>query len=113
VIILSSDEELEELRKKKILELQRQLSSEQQHVEQQRTINAQKENVLRQILTPEARQRMNRIKLVKPEFVERLELQLIQIAQSGRIQLPINDKQLRQMLQQLQPSRTKMTFRRV
>jgi programmed cell death protein 5 len=110
---LSSDEELEGLRKKRIAELQRQLSSENQQVEQQRTINAQKDNILRQILTPEARQRMNRIKLVKPEFVERLELQLIQIAQSGRIRLPINDQQLKQMLHQLQPSRGKITFRRV
>ncbi|UCH37044.1 MAG: DNA-binding protein [Candidatus Bathyarchaeota archaeon] len=110
---MSSDEELEELRRKRILELQRQLSSEQQQVDQQRTINAQKENVLRQILTPDARQRMNRIKLVKPEFIERLELQLILIAQSGRVQLPINDKQLKQMLQQLQPSRGKITFRRI
>jgi programmed cell death protein 5 len=110
---LSSDEELEELRKKRVVELQRQLSSENQQVEQQRTINAQKDNILRQILTPEARQRMNRIKLVKPEFVARLELQLIQIAQSGRIRLPINDQQLKQMLHQLQPSRGKITFRRV
>ena len=107
------DLDLEELRKKRILELRQQLTNEQQQADRQRTFNAQKEAILRQILTTEARQRMNRIKLVKPEFIDQLELQLIQVAQSGRIQLPIDDTQLKQMLQRLQPSRGKITFRRI
>ncbi|MCK5403129.1 hypothetical protein KAI60_03355, partial [Candidatus Bathyarchaeota archaeon] len=68
---------------------------------------------LREILTSEARQRLNRIKLVKPDFIAKLELQLIQIAQSGRVRLPINDEQLKQILIQLQGVKRETKFRRM
>lgn len=96
-----------------MLELRKQLAEEQQMGEQQKEFDVQKETALRQILTYEARQRLSRIKLVKPEFVEQIELQLIQIAQSGKVRLPIDDKQLKQILIQLQSSRKEITFRRV
>jgi programmed cell death protein 5 len=40
--------------------------------------------------------------MVRPEFTEQLELQLIQLAQSGKIPIPLPDEQLRQILVQLQ-----------
>jgi len=110
---MSSDEELEDIRRRRLLELRRQLAEEQQRSEQQREFKVQKEAALRQILTYEARQRLNRIRLVKPEFVEQIELQLIQVAQSGKVRLPIDDRQLKQILAQLQSSRKEITFRRV
>lgn len=105
--------DLEEIRKRRELELRRQLAGGQQKNEQQKQLEMQKEAVLRQILTYEARQRLSRIRLVKPQFVEQIELQLIQIAQSGRANLPISDKQLKEILIRLQSSPKKITFRRV
>jgi len=108
---MSSDEELEVLRQKRMQELQRQLAQEQQKNEIQQRMEEQKQNLLRAILTVEARQRLNRIKMVRPEFVEQVELQLIQIAQTGRISLPINDQQLKALLSKLQPEKKNIRFR--
>ena len=96
-----SDEELEELRRKKLSALRRQASEDQQDSQAQQ-IEAQKQAVLRSILSPEARQRLTNLKMVKPEFTEQLELQLIQLAQQGKIPIPLGDDQLRQILVQLQ-----------
>ena len=88
---------------------------EQQEAEQAREqYEAQKQAVLRKILTPEARQRLANIKLVQPEFAEQLEIQLIQLAQSGRVNLPINDNQLKDLLTKIQSQQTKrdITIRR-
>lgn len=108
---MSSDRELEALRQKRMLELQRQLAQEQQRAEIQRRMEEQKQNLLRAILTAEARQRLNRIKMVRPEFVERLEAQLVPIAQSGRVPLPITDEQLKAILSRLQPEKREIRFR--
>ncbi|MUM63997.1 DNA-binding protein [Acidianus infernus] len=61
----------------------------------------QKEALLRVILTPEARQRLNNVKLVKPELAESLENQLIALAQAGRIKIPITDDELKEILAQV------------
>jgi len=110
---MSADNELDEIRRRRLAELRRQYSDEQQRNEQKKAFEAQKETVLRQILTYEARQRLNRIKLVKPEFVEQIELQLMQAAQSGKVRLPISDQQLKQVLLQLQSAKREITFRRI
>jgi len=106
---LSDEEEeaeIEALRRRRLLELQQRLAQEQQ-------IEMQKQVVLRRILTPEARQRLTNIKMVKPEFAAQLELQLIQLAQTGRINIPITDEQLKEILIRLQSQRRETKIRRV
>ena len=110
---MGSDVGLDEIRKKKLLELQNQFNQEKQISEREKVLENQKNSLLRQILTVEARQRLNRIKLIKPKFVEQLEIQLIQIAQSGRVQIPITDIQLKQILKSLQQNKREIRFRRV
>ena len=51
--------------------------------------------------------------MVKPEFTQQLELQLIQLAQQGRINLPITDEQLKELLVKLQAGRRDYKIRRV
>jgi len=94
-------------------ELRRQLAEEQTQSQQQAEIEKQKQAALRQILTIEARQRLNRIKLVKPEFVDQLEIQLIQAAQSGKVRLPITDEQLKELLSKLQTQQRGLNVRRL
>jgi len=76
-------------------------------------LELRKQAILRGILTPEARQRLTNIKMVRPEFAEQIELQLIQIAQQGRIPLPINDVQLKEILARLQSARRDIKIRRL
>jgi programmed cell death protein 5 len=108
-----SDEELEELRKRKLMELQQRLSQEQQKIQMQQQIEMQKQALLRRILTAKARQRLTNLKMVKPDFTEQLELQLIQLAQQGKVNIPITDEQLKDILIRLQPSRRNIKIRRV
>lgn len=110
---MSKDEELEELRKRRMLELQQKLTQEQQQAQTEKQVELQKQALMRRILTPKARQRLANLKMVRPEFASRIELQLIQIAQQGRIALPIDDDQLKQMLMRLQGERRDIRIRRV
>jgi programmed cell death protein 5 len=108
-----SEEELDALRKRRMLELQQRMVEEQQQVHAQQQLESQKQALLRRILTPEARSRLTNLNMVKPEFTQQLELQLIQLAQQGRLSLPITDEQLKELLVRLQSGRRDYKIRRV
>ncbi|PHY09828.1 MAG: DNA-binding protein [Nitrosarchaeum sp.] len=59
---------------------------------------AQKEQILKQILSPEARMRLNNIKMVKPELSDLVEQYLIGLATQGKMNSQITDDQLKQIL---------------
>ena len=107
-----SDDELASLRRKKLQQLQ-QKGSEGQKQSQEEQIEQQKQELLRQLLSPEARQRLTNLKMIKPDFTEQLELQIIQIAQTGKLPVPLSDAQLKQILLQLQGRKREITIRRV
>ncbi len=112
------DRELAELRKQRLAKLQNdqldQQQLQQQQEEQQRQIENQRQMVLKGILTDEARERLGRIKLAKPDYATSLENQLIQLAASRRISGKITDEQLKSLLQQMSKSQreSKITFKR-
>jgi programmed cell death protein 5 len=107
-----TDEELEALRRRRMAEMQRAAYDEQRRSQTQQQVERQKQSIIRQILTPEARQRLANIRMVKPEFAEELEMQLIQLAQSGRLQTQITDEQLKKTLVQLQSQKKEIKIRR-
>ncbi len=106
-------EELELIKRRKLAQLQKALIEEQRKAELKQQLEIKKQEILRQILTTEARQRLANIKMVKPEFAEQLELQLIQIAQTGRIPLPINDEQLKMILAKIHSKKREFKIRRI
>ena len=108
-----SEDELEALRKRRMLELQQRMVDEQRQSQAQQQLEGQKQALLRRILTPEARSRLTNLNMVKPEFTQQLELQLIQLAQQGRINIPITDEQLKELLVKLQSGRRDYKIRRV
>jgi len=112
-VVEMSDDELEEIRRRKLLELQRKVAEEQRNVQMQQQLELQKQALLRSILTPEARQRLANLKMVRPEFISQLELQLIQLAQQGKIPIPLTDKQLKQILIQIQSRKRETKIRRI
>lgn len=105
---MSEDEELEKIRQKKLLELQQKLAEE----EEKRKERIERSNLLRVILTPEARQRLANMRLVKPELVDKIEVYLIQLAQAGRIPTPLSDDQLKDILSKLIPSKREIRIER-
>ena len=109
------DDELEAIRKKKLLELQQQQMSSQNALEEdarKKEFEEQKKAALRQILTTEARERLGRIKAARPEVAENIENQLIMFAQSGQLKNKINDEQLRELLSKLIPKKRDIKIRR-
>jgi len=102
------DDELNELRKRRMAQLQQQAGDQQgmqEELERQQRQKQQIQMILMQVLEPDARERLNTIKLTKPEFAGAVEQQLIQLAQSGRLQKKISDIQLKELLRQLAPAK--------
>lgn len=111
----SDDERLEELREEKLDQLREQAEGEgaQEAPEAaQQQADAQKQAMLRRHLTDGARQRLNSVRMSKPEFAEQAERQILAIAQSGRIQGKIDEDQMKEVLQELKPDSKSFNIRR-
>lgn len=109
------DDELAELRRRKMEQMQRQAMSQQameDEAARQQQIDAQVRAALMEILEPEARERLNTIKLTRPEFAKAVEQQLVMLAQSGRVRQRITDEQLKTLLSQLTPSKKEFRITR-
>ena len=78
-----------------------------------REFAAQKEQVLKQILTPEARMRLNNIRMVKRELSDLVEQYLIGLATQGKIREQITDDQLKQILLSIQQPKRDFKINRV
>jgi programmed cell death protein 5 len=89
------------------------MAKQQQQDQVKEQLELQKQTILRSILSTEARQRLTNLKMVKPEFTEQLELQLIQLAQQGKLPVPLQDDQLKQILVQLQGQKREPQIRRI
>ncbi|MDD5142935.1 DNA-binding protein [Methanoregula sp.] len=102
------DDELAELRRRRMAQLQQQAGDQQamqEELERQQKMKSQIQIILMQVLEPEARERLNTIKLTKPDFAGAVEQQLVALAQSGRLQKKITDAQLKELLRQLAPAK--------
>ena len=101
------DEELERLRQEKMEKLREQQQQgggggEEMEAQRQQA-EAQKKALLRQHLTDGARKRLNTVKMSKPEFGEKVEQQVVALAQSGRIQGQIDEDKMKELLSELKP----------
>lgn len=97
--------DIEEIRRKRMQQLQQQAQQQSVDAESQermrQEMEMQKKQAMMQILTPEARSRLANLRLTKPDFVDQIELQLIQLAQMGRVQSKITDDQLKELLKKV------------
>ena len=76
-------------------------------------INAQKEIMLKQILSAEARLRLNNVKMVKPELASLVENYIIGLSAQGKAQGQITDDQLKQILLSAQQPKRDFKINRV
>ena len=106
------DEELEGIRRRKLEEIQRAQETAGIRAQQTAQLRAQRDLILRQILTPEARERLGRIELAYPDLAESIENQLVSLAESGRVQRAIDDPTLREILTRIIPKRREIRIER-
>ncbi|MDC0204127.1 DNA-binding protein [Candidatus Nitrosopelagicus sp.] len=76
-------------------------------------VNAQKDMLLKQILSPEARLRLNNVKMVKPDLANMVENYLLGLASQGRSPGQITDDQLKQILLSAQQPKKDFKINRI
>lgn len=115
------DPELAALRQRRLRELQEMqaragpgpdpMAIAQQNAEAQRR-EAERFEVMRRLLTPEARERLARIRLAKPDVANSIEQQIMSLAASGRLQRQIDDATLRALLERIMPEKREIHITR-
>ena len=109
------DPELEKLRQKRMNELQQQGggggggSKAEQQEEMRRQQMDMKNGILAQVLTQEARARLNTLALTKPEKSQMVENHLVQLARSGQLMGKFGEDQLINLLEKLSEQTSKKT----
>lgn len=111
------DDRLQELREKKKQQMQQQQGSGDGQAEaareaQREQAEAQKQAMLRKYLTDGARQRLNSVRMSKPEFAEQAEQQILALAQSGRLGGQIDESQMKELLKELKPESKSFDIKR-
>ena len=106
------DAQLEEIRRRKMAELQQQAQNQEVQQAQRAEAAAQRDTVMRAILEPEARERLARVRMARPDIAEALENQLLMLYQQGRVRSKIDDETLRQLLARVTPKSRDTTLER-
>ncbi|KAK8664603.1 hypothetical protein V6N13_084384 [Hibiscus sabdariffa] len=112
-----ADPELEAIRQRRMQELMaRQGAGSQQNPDQQkaqeeakREADERRQMMLSQILSSEARERLARIALVKPDKARGVEDVLLRAAQTGQIVEKVSEERLISVLEQINTQTTKQT----
>lgn len=114
-----ADEDLEEIRAKRMAELkgqypggpggQGQGQNREQQEEMMRKQEEMKNSILVQVLDQPARARLNTLALTKPEKARNVESMLIQMAQRGQIQGKLGEEQLKDLLERISTQSQKTT----
>ncbi len=103
------DEELELIKRRRMAELMRRSEEARAKEEEELLKELQKQEVLRKILTPDARERLANLKLVRPEIAKAIEDYLVSLALSGRLNKVIDDDELKEILRQIDERSRKET----
>ena len=109
-------DELEEIKKKKLAELQNQQEEALQQAGEQQQMQAQLEQleiVVKQFLTKEALQRFGNLKAAHQDKAVQLLVILGQAIQQGQIKEKITDEKLKEILKQLQTGKKEFKIKRV
>jgi programmed cell death protein 5 len=110
-----NEEDLEELREKKMEQLKEQQGGEGQSEAaeaQRQQAEAQKKAMLRKALTDGARKRLNTVQMSKPEFGDKVEQQIVALAQSGRLQGKIDEDKMKELLEEMKPDSQSFDIKR-
>lgn len=104
------DAELNAIRAARLAELQKSTSSAAPTPQEERT-----GTLLSQVLEPSARERLSRVRIVRPDRAEQVEQYLIKMASSGALNRKVGEKDIVEILDSLsrdEKKQTKIVFER-
>ena len=81
--------------------------------EKDNQLKAQKEIMLKQVLSGDARLRLNNVRMVKPELADLVENYILNLSVQGKISGQISDEQLKQILSSAQQPKRDFKINRV
>ena len=81
--------------------------------EKDNQLKAQKEMLLKQVLSGDARLRLNNVRMVKPDLADLVENYILNLSVQGKISGQISDEQLKQILSSAQQPKRDFKFNRV
>ena len=76
-------------------------------------LKAQKDMMLKQVLSSDARLRLNNVRMVKPDLADLVENYILNLSVQGKISGQISDDQLKQILSSAQQPKHDFKFNRV
>jgi len=76
-------------------------------------LKAQKEMMLKQVLSSDARLRLNNVRMVKPDLADLVENYILNLSVQGKISGQISDEQLKQILASAQQPKRDFKINRV
>ena len=76
-------------------------------------LKAQKETMLKQVLSSEARLRLNNVRMVKPDLADLVENYILNLSVQGKISGQISDEPLKQILSSAQQPKRDFKINRV
>ena len=76
-------------------------------------LKAQKDIMLKQVLSGDARLRLNNVRMVKPDLAELVENYILNLSVQGKISGQISDEQLKQILSSAQQPKRDFKINRV
>lgn len=106
------EEELEDIKKKKMEKIKGQIQSEGSEEEAKEEMEAQKKAILRSVMTSEARERLARVRIARPEIAENIEKQIIMLSQRGALNGKIDDETLKKLLGKLTGKKKEINIKR-
>ena len=81
--------------------------------EKDNQLKAQKETMLKQVLSADARLRLNNVRMVKPDLADLVENYILNLSVQGKISGQISDEQLKQILSSTQQPKRDFKINRV
>jgi len=76
-------------------------------------LKAQKEMMLKQVLSSDARLRLNNVRMVKPDLADLVENYILNLSVQGKISGQISDEQLKQILSSAQQPKRDFKINRI
>ena len=120
-IMSVNDDELAQIRASRLAEIQNKIDAQddqQVHAETEQAVAEQEALMIaaamQTILTPEARDRLARVELGRPELASTVKQHLFTLYQENKLRIPVDDEMLKRILQGLTDStRRETTIRRI